>query len=284
MTRTTYAYWVRGREFAELAAKSIASIKRFEPFLIERRFLVVTDDEGADHQPPDWTDCFPAGTHFLSVDPGRPAMVANLDAQIRALHGTPMGERVIFLDADTLMLKAFPWTGADIHATWRADVNGDREMAKQQPWNYGVLGVNVTPATIEAFYWLRARILRMTPERQRWYGNQLALADLLGQPNGSHERRIRWTLEDEGTTLSVCELPCDTWNWTPNGPDESIDGKGIIHCKGDRKDLLEHYAARAGEQKPSTVVQISEADYLAANGSLMDARYFNMAYKHGWRK
>lgn len=242
MTRCTYAFWIRGREFAELAAKSIESIKRFDRFLVDRRILVITDEEAEDGEPPEWTDVFSKDVQFMSMTPGRPAMVANLDAQIRCLLDTPMGERVLFLDADTLMLKAFPWSDADIHATWRSEVNGDREMARQQPWNYGVLGVNVTPAVIEAFFWLRARIMRMTPERQRWYGNQLALADLLGQPNGGNERRIRWTLEDEGTPLSVCELTCDVWNYSPNSPDEDITGKGILHMKGGRKDLMAHFS------------------------------------------
>jgi hypothetical protein len=247
--RTTYAYWVRGREFAELAAKSIASIKRFDRLMVDRRFVVVSDGYDIDFE--EWREIFGPQvgliyqSRHISRAAQRPAMVANLDAQIKVLMNTPMGERVLFLDADTLMLQPFPWTDADLHVTWRPDVNGDTEMARQQPYNYGVLGVNVTPATIEAFIWLRARILRMTPERQRWYGNQLALADLLGQPGARKgDARIRWTLEDEGTPLSVMELPCSVWNYSPNGPDEDVSGKGILHMKGDRKDLIEHYAAR----------------------------------------
>lgn len=248
MTRTTYAFWIRGREFAEMAALSIASIKKFDRFMVDRRFVVITDDEEpAIHE---WRGLFANDIGVFPTLPlalgKRPAMVANLDAQLSCLFGTPQGERVLFLDADTIMLHPFAWTDADLHVTWRADVNGDREMARQQPYNYGVLGVNVTPAAIEALIWLRARILRMNPERQRWYGNQLALADLLGQPNGTHERRIRWTLEDEGTPLSVCELPCATWNYSPDGPDEAIATKGILHLKGNRKDLMKHYAQRWG--------------------------------------
>lgn len=248
MTRTTYCYWVRGREFAELAAKSIESVKRLERFLVERRFVVITD--GALE---DIADVFSKDVAVIEhAYKGRPAMVANLDAQISCLLGTPMGERVLFLDADTLVQQAFPWTSADLHVTWRDTVNGDPEMARQQPYNYGVLGVNVTPASIEAFMWLRARILRMNPERQRWYGNQLALADLLGQretgrwaPGGNIEKRIRWTLEDQGTPLTVCELPCDTWNYAPDSPNEDITGKGILHFKGGRKDLIEHFSKAA---------------------------------------
>lgn len=245
MTRCTYAFWVRGREFAELAAKSTESIKRLSPFLVDRRVMIVTDEVAHEIEPPLWTDLFTKDVHFMTMNSGRPAMVANLDAQIRVLLDTPIGERVLFLDADTIMLKPFPWTDADIHATWRSDVNGDLEMARQQPWNYGVLGVNVTPATIEAFIWLRARILRMTPERQRWYGNQLALEQLLGQPNRGHQRRVRWTLEDEGLPLSVCELPCSEWNYSPDTADEDVSGKGILHFKGGRKDLIEHYSKAA---------------------------------------
>lgn len=247
MTRTTYAYWVRGRAFAELAAKSIESIKRFDPFLVDRQFWVLTDDYLNEDK---WLrdGVLPKGVHWTYMhDYGyqRPPMVANLDAQIKVLMGVPMDERVLFLDADTLMLKPFPWTNADIHATWRTDVNGDAEMARQQPWNYGVLGVNVTPAVIEAFIWLRQRILKMTPKSQEWYGNQLALADLLGAARPDpFETAVRWTLQDRGTPLSVQPLPCDVWNWSPDGPGESIEGKGIIHCKGNRKDLLEHYAGR----------------------------------------
>lgn len=241
MSRTTYCWWIRGREFAELAAKSIESIKRFDRFLVDRRFVVVS--EHGEQEPkefPIWSD-FGRGIEFWRIPGGRPAMVANLDAQIAVLNDTPKGERVLFLDADTICLKPFPWTDADMHVTYRTEVNGDPLLARQQPYNYGVLGVNVTPAVIEAFYWLRARILRMNPERQAWYGNQLALADLLGQPNGGKERRIRWTLEDEGMPLTVEEFPCSVWNYSPDGPDEDITGKGILHFKGGRKDLMFSY-------------------------------------------
>lgn len=245
--RTSYCWWVRGKEFAELAALSIASIKRFDRFMVDRRFMVVTDcPKTFDELHSEWLgkDCW-RGVELHHLSSGRPAMVANLDAQIYALANTTYGERVLFLDADTICLRAFPWKGADLHVTYRTDVNGDPLMAKQQPWNYGVLGVNVTPATVEAFYWLRARILRMSPGRQAWYGNQLALADLLGQPNGGQERRIRWTLEDPGSPLSVCELSCSEWNYSPDSADEDVSGKGILHFKGGRKDLIEAYTRAA---------------------------------------
>lgn len=241
MTRCTYAWWVRGKQFAELAAKSIESIKRFDRFMVDRRFVVVTDDSCP--APAEYREIFGKQVEVWGRLPGRPAMVANLDAQIHVLCQTPMGERVLFLDADTLMLRPFEWTDADIHATYRYEVNGDVEMARQQPWNFGVLGVNVTPAVIEAFIWLRQRILKMSRQNQEWYGNQLALFDLLGAAREERfETAVRWTLQDAGTPLSVQPLACDVWNWSPSGPDESTEGKGIVHCKGNRKDWFEGYA------------------------------------------
>lgn len=216
---TIYAYWTRGDEFAAMARKSAEFVKRVDPG---------------------------ARIEFVTDDGSRPAMVANLDAQLKVLGWAERGERVLFLDADTLMCKPFPWDLlADIYATWRDEVNGDREFARLQPYNYGVLGCIVRPQTIEAFMWLRARILQMGRKNQDWYGNQLALAELLGLPNAERkEVRIRWSLSDAGTPLAVRCLPCETWNYSPNAADEDISGKAIIHLKGDRKDLMEHYAQR----------------------------------------
>lgn len=240
---TTYCWWIRGREFADLARHSIESVRRVEPFLIDRKLVVYTDEEC-----PDWLDVvapFGSGVSVKILPSGRPAMVANLDAQIAALMDSP-GERLLFLDADTLVRRQFPWGDHDLYVTWRDHVNGDCEMARQQPYNYGVLGAVANPATIEAFIWLRARILQMAPKNQAWYGNQLALADLLGAARSEPwTARIRWTLTDDGMPLRVCPLPCETWNYSPNSPDEEVKDKAILHMKGGRKDLIEHYARAA---------------------------------------
>lgn len=243
---TTYVYWIRGAEFAELAKLSIASVKKVERFIVDRRIVVYTDEES-----PAWAaDLAPhgSGVEVCRLEPGRPAMVANIDAQIAALTDAKRGERVLFLDADTLLRIPFPWdeAGIDLYTTWRDHVNGDREMARYQPYNYGVVGAVANAATIEAFIWLRARVLQMSPDNQNWYGNQLALAALLGQPRSeAWTARIRWTLSDEGSPLRVMPLPCDTWNFSPNAPDEDVSGKGILHMKGNRKDLMQHFAREA---------------------------------------
>lgn len=223
---TTYCYWVRGQEFAEMATMSMASVKKVDP---KAQFLVYTDDESLDGA-------------FCRLEPGRPAMVANLDAQVNALATSPLGERVLFLDADTIVKKPFPFCEADLFLTWRDIVNGDAEFAKSQPFNYGVVGAIANARSIEAFIWLRQRILKMTKQHQAWFGNQIAMFDLVGRPQDRKTATIRWSLNDRGTSLSVVCLPCDTWNWTPESEGEDISAKGIIHCKGNRKDLMKAYA------------------------------------------
>ncbi len=68
---------------------------------------------------------------------------------------------------------------------------------------------------------------------------------MVGAPNGNKKTvKIRWTLDDRGTDISIKSLPCEQWNWTPEGPDEDISEKGIIHVKGNRKDMIEGYAKK----------------------------------------
>lgn len=218
MNQPIVAYWTRGDHFAQLAQISAQSVKRVYP---------------------------KANIQFITDDGSRPKMVANLDAQVEVLGWAERGSQVLFLDADALLAKPFPFDlQHDLWVTWRDQVNGNPEMAKQQPYNYGVVGCVARPQVIEAFIWLRARILAMAKKNQDWYGNQLALADLLGQPRDHIDARVRWSVCDIGTSLAVKCLKCEDWNWSPDAEGEDIAGKGVIHLKGDRKDLIEHYAQR----------------------------------------
>lgn len=236
---SAYVYWLRGEQFADLARLSIASVRKVDP---AAKVFVWTDE-------PNTTPRI-SGVTWQTLEPGRPAMVANLDAQIAALNYLQRGDQVLFLDADVLMRQRFPWSLVpDIYVTWRDHVNGDDDMAKLQPYNYGVVGCHVRPQTIEAFYWLRSRILAMNTRNQLWYGNQLALAELVGKApvkgQADKDVRIRWGLNDRGTLLTVRQLPCETFNYSPDSADEDVSSKAILHMKGDRKDLMQHFAEAA---------------------------------------
>lgn len=232
---TDIVYWIRGNEHRDMAILSIHSARRVYKHC---RVFIYTDD-------PDLAKVSGAHMHYLA--PGRPAMVANLDAQVTHLMTGQPSDRVLFLDADTLVRKAFPFGTADLYPTWRDNVGikGGKPVegiAKLMPYNYGVLGAIVSPATVEAFLWLRARILQMTPAHRDWYGNQFALADLCGGIRGAERVRIPWTIDDAtGTELSIARLPCNTWNYTPEAANEDVSDKGILHFKGGRKDMMEAY-------------------------------------------
>jgi hypothetical protein len=243
---THYCYWVKGKEFSDMAALSMQTVRRVDP---KAKFMVFTDD-------PKHTPRIDArDVAWYEIPEGRPAMVANLDAQIAALHCCQRGDQLLFLDADIVMRRPFPFALLpDLYVTYRHEVtsvrNGevkeaDPDAVMLQPYNYGVVGCHVRPQIIEAFYWLRARVLAMNMRNQLWFGNQLALAELVGvAPKEEQDKlvRIRWSPLDSGTELKVRQLPCTVWNYSPNSKDEDVSAKGILHMKGERKDLMKHYA------------------------------------------
>lgn len=241
----TYCWWVHGEQFAEWAAHSIEAVKKVDPFLIDRQLIVCTDEEN-----PSWREKLAglgSGVNFMYVPSAHATISARLDAQIAVLMSVPRGSQVLFLDADALLKKPFPLGDDDLTLTWRADVNGNADLAKHIPYNGGVVGAKASHAGIEAFIWMRARMRRMSKKNQAWNGDQLALADLAGAPRGEERwnARIRWTLNDPGTPLTVRALPCETYNYSPSEIGEDVSDKVIVHLKGNRKDMLEHYAGVA---------------------------------------
>lgn len=234
-------WWIRGVAHAEMARLSIASFRKAYP---DGEVIVYTE-EG------DPASTVPLDAMRVRLPGGRPAMVANLDAQVHAMTRISRHDEVVFLDADTLVRKPYSLPeSADLGATWRDHVGLDDQgqkiagIAKAMPYNYGVLYARAEPATVEAFLWLRARILRMSRNAQDWYGNQMALAELLGAPaEGLHSAPIPWTLEDPGyTTLRFLCLPCEQHNYTPEAAGEPVEDKFVLHFKGGRKDMMEAYA------------------------------------------
>lgn len=234
-------YWIRGEEHAELARLSIASVRQVYAMA---RICVYSDDPGYMG--------LGMGELNTRLEPGEPAMVANLSAQILHLAHAEHGQCVLFLDADTLVRKAFPFDpGCDLFVTWRDHVGFSKGekltgFAELMPYNYGVLGVRACASALEAFLAMRARVRQLSPRYQLWYGNQLALADLVGAPPkaGTAEvtARIRWTPTDAGGPLRVRQLPCEIWNYSPELEDEDVSGKGILHMKGGRKSLMQSYS------------------------------------------
>src|SRR6478609_2041996 len=210
-------YWIRGEEHTELAKLSIASVHKVYSMA---RVYVYTDD-------PDNTPHI-EGTLRCVMPKGYAPMVANVHAQMTHVLSAQTGTNVLFLDTDTLLQDAIPING-DLAVTWRSpDTNG---VSGAMPYNYGVMACSVISPVREAFAWMKSRVLSMSEGHQNWYGNQLALADLVGgvTQDAIKHIRIKWSSGDPGTPLSVGLLPCDVFNYTPNGEGEDVSGKVVLH-------------------------------------------------------
>lgn len=241
-----YVYWVTGQAHAECAELSIASVKSVDSLA----YVTVYSDYETDSK-------FTGADNVVRWDIKRPAMVANLDAQLHYLMTVENGANVLFLDADVLLRQRFPFSleKPDLYVTYRDHVGIDADgkpvqgIAAQMPYNYGVLGATAGIGSRLAFSWLRDRILGMNPDLQAWYGNQLALVDLIGHPeflSENAERTVRRNLFDSGARfdrIRVRTMPCEVYNYTPEGPGEDVSGKVALHFKGGRKDMMQAYAS-----------------------------------------
>lgn len=231
-----YVYWIRGAKHAELAELSIRSVKAVDR---SARALVYTDDPEVTVE----------GAVMCRLDNAdEPAMVANITAQLRHLSTSEYGRQVWFLDADVLLRKKLPLLDTDLFVTWRSTTKRDggkgaEAVAKIMPYNYGVIGAAMSHRTIEAFTWMRQRVLNLAEPHRHWYGNQFALYELCGSPRrGSYEVvTIPWSPDDDQSRVSIRREPCDVYNFVPEGPGEDVEDKFVLHFKGGRKDLMEAY-------------------------------------------
>ncbi len=241
---SSYFWFVRGAEHAAMCRQSIASVRKVDQWA---RCFVVTDEAN-----PEWD----VGVGLYKIEPGRPIMLANLEAQVVALGVAPPTEPVVFLDTDVLLVRPLPTGIADLVVTWRDHVgvvDGEEVegVAAQMPYNYGVIITEPNARVLEAFIWMRERVRKMHTGYKQWYGNQIALAELVGpKPVGvpSPEfRKIPWSPASmPGYGINVAKLPCEVFNYTPQAADEDISSKVALHFKGKRRELMPHYAERLG--------------------------------------
>jgi len=248
INNSAYAWFVRGEAHAAMCRTSVESVKRNDPGAL---CMVVTDE-----MYPKWTvpDTLP-----IHVDPGMPIMLANLEAQVSALAEawTRNFERITFLDTDTLLLKPIACFG-DVAFTWRDSIGLDDDgekvegIATRMPYNYGVIVAKPGIRAFEAFIWMRERIRGMHAAHKDWYGNQLAAVELAG-PRPKNEcggqldlRTIPWRLTSSGKQLHIGKLPCERFNWTPQGIGEDIADKYVLHFKGAKRALMSVYARQLG--------------------------------------
>lgn len=236
-----YVYFVHGELHHRMALTSIASVRKVDEKAIIHLY---TDEPGR---------IVPESDVMEYIPPGMPMMLANLEAQARAIYTIPKGQPVAFLDTDILLTRDVTLRpAADLTVTWRdhalVDDSGNKveAVAGAMPYNYGVIFATGGFAATEAFLWMRERVRRMSSQLQSWYGNQIALGLLAGARPASGTRldmrAIPWTPTARGNHLWVCKLPCEEWNYTPQAENEDLKDRAILHFKGKKRPLMEQYA------------------------------------------
>ena len=185
-----------------------------------------------------------------------PAMVANLQAQTHYCLSPLFTAPTLFADADLIAgrqagLLTNPFT-QDLIVTQRSHVGLDDAgepvvgVAKEMPYNYGVVIAGNTIGAREAFIWMRQRLAKFGATRQAWYGNQWALRELVG---GHYQDPVPRTLTvNTGFhDVDVQVLDCNVWNYTSESATEIFKRKNFIHPKGDRKEIFMKLAKRFGK-------------------------------------
>lgn len=244
---TAYAWFIRGAEHAAMCRQSIASVRKADPSAV---CLVITDEVA-----PAWAEGL--GVMVLWIDSGLPMMMANIEAQICALTMGPQTESLWFLDADILLRAPLPPTATDLTVTWRdhVGVNDQDEkvegVAAEMPYNYGVIGFTPGIGALESLIFLRERIRKMGAGHRQWYGNQLALAELVGAPPKDLAekriyRHIPWSLTEGGRVVSIDRLACDGYNYTPKSAEDDVSFKTALHFKGHARKLMQGFAESMG--------------------------------------
>jgi hypothetical protein len=239
---TTYVWFVRGAEHAAMCRTSVESVKKADR---DAQIVIASDDLER------------VGDRYcMPVRAGMPIMIANVEAQLSALiEWGSEDDSMVFLDTDILLLRPLPSAG-ELTVTWRDHVlvgdDGEKleGIAASMPYNYGVIRAQRNKATIEAFIWMRERIRKMHPSQQKWYGNQLALAELSGPRPAVgvqiDSRRIPWLLHEPSTLLTVGKIPCEFYNYTPQSVDEDVSQRSVLHFKGGKRGLMEGFAKKLG--------------------------------------
>ena len=249
----TYVYWLRGDAHRDMLIASARSVGRYHPGAAT---TALVDDETPLDEPGLTVVRMPELGH-------EPPMVANVAAQCRYLEELARdGDAVTFIDADTLLLRPLTFD-ADLGVTWRHhegvdDATGEpiTGAARFMPYNYGVLGARVTPATRGAFRWLLARVRAMPARLQAWYGNQIALATLCGPapapgtPGMIDPVRVERSPSGLPDPIVVEQRPCARFNHTPERLDEALDGVHLLHFKGRRRAWMIPFAERIGVPFP----------------------------------
>ena len=226
-----FVYVAKGQEHVDMACQSAESARVTHP---NSEIVIYVDKMGYDFSAM-FDDIIVEETIFAHR-----WMLTNVMAQTDwLLRDGNCGDINVFLDNDIIVRQTMPLgtlPDADMYVTWRDDVG---DLSTVQPYNYGVLIVRSHVNAIRAMMWLENRVAQLAPKHQKWYGNQMALRELVGPLN----RNETVTRNFQTFSIDVHQLPCHKWNWSPptDKLKQSASDKLCVHLKGDRKEAMPYY-------------------------------------------
>ncbi len=167
-------------------------------------------------------------------------MLSRSQAQLACVERSDFVRPLVLLDSDILIrgsLQPLFAEDFDVALTWRTN--------KTMPINGGFLVLhNRRPEVGRAFF---RRFLQIYRERYAvgsnagWYGDQLALHDLVGISHKEIHKHER--VERDGCRIRL--LPCEVYNFSPDNQLAAIQNglpdKVVLHFKGQRKRLMEPF-------------------------------------------
>ncbi len=229
---TNVVYRVAGQEHIDRVELSAKTVKRWVP---DARIYAYTNQEYTGIQ-----------LHRPIIKPEffkQPFMAADLlcvaDWMMTEQRGT-----TLFIDSDVIIRDDI--SGAlegdwDLCLTWR---EGGGDFTKLQPYNFGVWWARHSVQSIWATVWMYRRCQLLQAEYQSWFGNQIAMRELVGPPL---REGIKSVVMDNGMTLKVKMLDGNEWNYSPEeAKHEDVSMRRVVHLKGEgRKPMMEHYLAEA---------------------------------------
>ena len=150
----------------------------------------------------------------------------------------------ILIDAD-LIFQRDPFSlfdgGFDVGLTYTTE-------ADLHPFNSGVILIDPGHAGVAEAYLekIGELVAGYGPEQQSWYGDQMAISALLGDPDFSAADGV---IDRQAGGVRYRLLPAQDWNHSPplDANDQPVfqaaPEAGIVHFKGERKELMARYGA-----------------------------------------
>jgi hypothetical protein len=159
-------------------------------------------------------------------------------AQLRHLEECDFDRPIVMLDSDILVfgsLETLFKEDFDVAVTWRDD--------ETMPINNGIIFLNHrNPAAVRQFFRRYAEIYRQSySSRADWYGDQMAMAALIGLHPAQYASRD--TVDVEGCRVRL--LPCSAYNAAPRKKPWHVlfpaVGRKVLHFKAGKKRLMRDY-------------------------------------------